>query len=360
LQWLTNRPVSDLMRYRAQSSPDFRHGPLKPSVGLQDYVDLPPGFNPRTLTLAAQIRRDPRFAQANAAELVEMVLQKLRTGGYVYTLEPGLSGQHSADEFWFDRRAGFCEHIASAFVVLMRGLDVPARLVTGYQGGERNQVDGFWVVRQSDAHAWAEVWQEDTGWIRVDPTAAVAPGRTGGSERLEPRPGVMGAVLGNVNPALLTQVRAYWGALNNAWNQNVLNYTQSRQLDLLKSLGIESPGWEDLAWLLGAIGCLGVLMAAAPAWHRRGRQGDPWLRLMNKARQQATKAGISNTPTTSPRQLAERLKQKYGCAAQPAATWLMAMERARYAAATNVPAANSPKQALQRLQKQFRTLVWPA
>jgi transglutaminase-like putative cysteine protease len=84
-----------------------------------------------------------------------------------------------ADEFWFDRRQGFCEHIASSFVVLMRALDIPARIVTGYQGGEMNSLDEYWTVRQRDAHAWAEVWQQGQGWVRVDPTAAVAPGRIG-------------------------------------------------------------------------------------------------------------------------------------------------------------------------------------
>ena len=84
-------------------------------------------------------------------------------------------GPNTADEFWFDRKAGFCEHIASSFVLLMRALDVPARVVTGYQGGQVNTVDSFWTVRQSDAHAWAEVWYAGEGWVRVDPTAAIAP-----------------------------------------------------------------------------------------------------------------------------------------------------------------------------------------
>ena len=110
-------------------------------------------------------------------------------------------GRDSADEFWFDRKEGFCEHIASSFVILMRALDVPARIVTGYQGGERNAVDGFWIVRQSDAHAWAEVWLADRGWVRVDPTAAVAPGRIGSLQRLQaPRGVIAEALLGNISP----------------------------------------------------------------------------------------------------------------------------------------------------------------
>jgi transglutaminase-like putative cysteine protease len=94
---------------------------------------------------------------------VQRALDQLRTGGYQYTLSPGQYGTHSADEFWFDRKLGFCEHIAAAFVILMRSLDIPARVVTGYQGGGQNPIDGYFTVRQSDAHAWAEVWLAGQG-----------------------------------------------------------------------------------------------------------------------------------------------------------------------------------------------------
>ena len=183
LQWLATRPITDLVRYRAESHTDFRHGPERQAVQLQDYIELPAGFNPRTLALAAEMRRDPRLSAAPASVLVSHVLDRLRTGGYSYTLEPGVYGDNTADEFWFDRKEGFCEHIASAFVVLMRALDVPARVVTGYQGGQRNNVDGFWTIRQSDAHAWTEVWEAGLGWVRVDPTSAVAPAARAASSR---------------------------------------------------------------------------------------------------------------------------------------------------------------------------------
>ncbi|MDP1566490.1 MAG: DUF3488 and transglutaminase-like domain-containing protein, partial [Polaromonas sp.] len=250
LQWFTDRPINDIVRYQVKSHPLFRHGPERQEVGLQEFVDLPPGFNPRTLALAAEIRRDPRYAQADSRALVQVAMERLRTGGYVYTLEPGVYGTNTADEFWFDRKQGFCEHIASAFVVLMRALDVPARIVTGYQGGERNSVDGFWVLRQSDAHAWAEVWQAGEGWVRVDPTSAVAPGRTGAFQRLAAPQGIIGQTLGTLNPNLSAQLRATWEAVNNRWNQWVLNYTQSRLLNLLKNIGFESPSWEDLSYVL--------------------------------------------------------------------------------------------------------------
>ena len=270
LQWLVDRPIADLVRYTAQSYPDFRHGPPRLMASLQDYEDLPVGFNPRTLALASEMRRDPRYTRADGAQLVAAVLERLRTGGYTYTLDPGVYGQHSADEFWFDRKEGFCEHIASSFVILMRALDVPARIVTGYQGGEKNTVDGFLVVRQSDAHAWAEVWLSNRGWVRVDPTAAVAPGRIGALQRLQaPRGVIADALLGNVNPALALNLRALWDAVNNSWNQSVLNYTQGKQLNLLRNIGFESPSWEDLIYLLIGIVVLASLSGAA--WTQIGR-----------------------------------------------------------------------------------------
>ena len=357
LQWFTNRPVTDLVRYKAQSYPSFRHGPRQQVIGLQEFVALPAGFNPRTLALAAEIRRDPRYAVANARTLVQVALERLRTGGYVYTLEPGVYGQHTADEFWFDRKEGFCEHIASAFVVLMRALDIPARIVTGYQGGEANSVDGYWVVRQSDAHAWAEVWQAGEGWVRVDPTSAVAPGRTGAFQRLTAPQGVVAQALGNFSPTLTAQLRATWEAVNNSWNQWVLNYTQGKQLNLLKDIGFESPSWEDLSYVLIGIVVLAALVGAAwTLWDRA--QHDPWLRLLARARKRLEKAGIHSTPATSPRQLALEVLSRYGTQGEALHDWLMRLEHLRYAA---VPASGG-KAALQlhALRQAFDRLAWPA
>jgi transglutaminase-like putative cysteine protease len=360
LQWLTDRPIADLVRYTAQSYPDFRHGPQRAVAGLQDYVDLPAGFNPRTLQLALELRRDPRYVQADGAQLVSAVLERLRSGGYTYTLEPGVYGQHSADEFWFDRKAGFCEHIASSFVILMRALDVPARVVTGYQGGQINAVDGFMVVRQSDAHAWAEVWLAGRGWVRVDPTSAVAPGRTGTLQRLQaPRGAITDALLGNVSPELALNLRAVWDAVNNRWNQSILNYTQGRQLNLLKNLGFESPGWEDLLYLLIGIVVLASLMGAAWTVWERSRQ-DPWLRLLATAAARLQKMGISVAPNSPPRRLAEQLLAQHGSAhpSTPAITeWLLRLEAQRYAPPAPHEAGQSTR--LATLQRELNQLTWP-
>ena len=363
LQWLTSRPITDVTRYQATSYPQFRHGPDTATPALRAYTELPPGFNPRTLALAQELRSDPRFASDSAPDpardatpaLVNAALARLRTGGYTYTLEPGVYGQHTADEFWFDRKEGFCEHIASAFVVLMRAMDVPARIVTGYQGGDRNTVDGYWTVRQSDAHAWAEVWMAGRGWVRVDPTSAVAPGRTGAFERLQAPRGALATAMGTVmSPGMAQNLRAMWEAVNNGWNQWVLNYTQSRQLDLLKALGFESPSWQDLTTVLGALVGLAALGGAGwTLWERS--QHDPWLRLLTRARQRLAKSGLTLPDTLPPRAMAERVQAQFGDSAQGVANWLLRLEQLRYAAQTE----NSAHQ-LGALRREFRTLSWPA
>ncbi|BEP68134.1 MULTISPECIES: transglutaminaseTgpA domain-containing protein [unclassified Variovorax] len=354
LQWFVNRPIMDLVRYRAESHPQFQSGPLTRTGGrLQPYLVLPPGSNPRTAALAAQMRADPTLAGADAQAFVQAALQRLRTGGYTYTLEPGVYGNETADEFWFDRKEGFCEHIASAFVVLMRHLQIPARIVTGYQGGELNNVDNYWVVRQSDAHAWAEVWQEGAGWVRVDPTGSVAPGRIGQFQRLTPQPGLLAGAIGVMSPTLVQNLRAAWEAVNNGWNQWVLNYTQSRQLDLLKTLGFNAPSLEDLGYVL-----LYLLVAASLAgagwtlWERS--RHDPWLRLLGRARARLAKAGLPLPETTPPRQMAQAADARFGPAAQAVRDWLLKLEAQRYA-----PAASGPSASLAALRAEFRRLPWP-
>lgn len=362
LEWLSTRPVTDTLRYRATSYPQFRHGPQEATLQLRALVDLPTGFNPRTLALAQELHRRPAVLRGGAPALVEAALELLKTGGYTYTLEPGVYGTHTADEFWFDRKTGFCEHIASAFVVLMRAGDVPARIVTGYQGGERNPVDGEWTVRQSDAHAWAEVWLEGRGWVRVDPTGAMAPGRTGQLQRLRAPRGVIGEAIGNaIGVNLGERLRAVWEATNSRWNQWVLNYTQARQFDLLRALGMDAPDWSDLLRLLaGLVGAVALLGALWALWERR--QHDPWLRLLEGARQRLARAGLALPAHLPPRAMAAQAQAHFGSdAAAPLAAWLLRLEQLRYAPQVPGGAGSASTAAqLRALRRAGRRLPWPA
>ncbi len=351
MQWMLPGPVTDLLRYTAESHVDWRQGPVASGRTLPlEYRELPPALNPRTLQLATELMRASPARPEDKWPLVQAALERLRTGGYFYTLDPGVYGTHTADEFWFDRKEGFCEHIASAFAVLMRGMDIPARIVTGFQGGERNPVDGFWIVRNSDAHAWVEVWIEGQGWVRVDPTTAVAPSRTGSLQRLQPPPGVFTAAVGAVNPNLAAFLRSTWDALNNGWNQRVLNYTQSRQLQLLRHLGFSNPSWEDLAYLLITLVVLAAGAGAAwTLWERL--QHDPWLRLLARVRARLAREGLVLPPTHGPRQIATAAVDRFGTAAAPLADWLVRLEAQRY--------ARDPRDSVGRLRRDLRNLSWP-
>ncbi len=333
LQWRTDRPLYERVRLRAEAFIDFRHGPAAREPALQDQLALPPGYNPRTLEWAAALRREPRYANAEPRVLAQALLAHIRTAGFSYTLAPGEYGRDAVDEFWLDRREGFCEHFAAAFVVVMRALDVPARVVTGYQGVDPFPVDGYYIVRQSSAHAWAEYWQPGIGWVRADPTAAVAPERVNRGARLLPVRGIVAGTIGEVvGPQLMDRFRNGWEALNNRWNQWVLNYSRGQQLDLLKDLGVASPGWEDLALLLiGALSSL-ALVGAAWAWWDRHRV-DPWTRQMDRLRAALQRAGLGAAAHEPPRALAQRLRERFGAHGEPLAELLETIERQRYSRA---------------------------
>ena len=354
LQWVSARPLNNLLRYRATSFPDFSAGHRTGPAALAEFTALPAGFDPQTRALARQLLAEPAVAAGGTQALVDAALSRLRTGGYRYTLEPGVYGRDTADEFWFDRQAGFCEHIASAFAVLMRAAGVPARIVTGYQGGAPNSVDGVWTVRQSDAHAWTEVWIAERGWVRVDPTASVAPDRLQ-QFRADAAPGALGQAFGAVVGAGAgARLRAAWEAVNDRWNQWVLNYTEDRQLNLLKRLGFDNPDWGSMARVLAGLvvaALLGML-----GWHaRQQRRRDPWLRLYGRARDRLARCGLASSDALPPRALARRAIDTFGSGAQPAADWLLRLEALRYAPAEAARTTTT----FAALKKELATLPWP-
>jgi len=249
-------PVDLRLRYDAISQ---LHYTLQGGTDLPDaarWLQLPGGRNPRTLAAGLALA-----TQGDPLQRVNTVLRRFRSEPFIYTLEPPLLGANPVDEFLFSTRAGFCEHYSSAFVVLMRAAGVPARVVTGYQGGDTNPVDGYLTVRQSDAHAWAEVWLGSRGWVRVDPTAAVAPERVRRSlaSAIPPSSPFGIEELGGLiafssdRNGLLAQLRYRFSAVNNGWNQWVLNYTPERQHTLVETLTAGLASWRALALLAAAV-----------------------------------------------------------------------------------------------------------
>ncbi|WP_153108949.1 transglutaminase TgpA family protein [Propionivibrio limicola] len=266
---LAREPVRSRARFAFRSSPDHVANRSEDSAMLRQALRLPPGLNPRTRTLAAEWKQ----ALASPEQISAAALRFFREEQFFYTLRPPLLGQHAVDEFLFATRRGFCEHYASAYVVLMRAAGVPARVVVGYQGGEINPVDGYLTVRQSDAHAWAEIWVENKGWLRVDPTAAVAPSRVergiGASLGAdEPLPALV-----RLDAGWLQTLRHRWEAADNAWNQWVLGYNPQRQRELLSRLGLANADWAKMIAALAALG--GVCLLLVAFWTLYQAPGTP-------------------------------------------------------------------------------------
>ena len=248
-------PIDQRIDYSASSFTDYR---VQTELSRQYqlwYSDLPEGRNPRT----AQLAMEMRAAASSDRDFVNAVLQKLNQEEFYYTLEPPPLGSNPVDRFLFETRRGFCEHYASAFSVMMRSVGIPTRIVLGYHGGELNPLGGHLIVRQSDAHAWTEVWIAGLGWHRVDPTAAVAPERIEMSATDAAFDGV-GESWGFAAPSrLLHQMTLTWDALNAKWNEWVLGYGPGTQNSFMKWLGMNEPSWRKmLLTLVGLV--IGIIM----------------------------------------------------------------------------------------------------
>ena len=306
LEQLVHASSDKRLRYGAVAHPVYiAQAKLAPEA-LERWLQLPQGFNPRTLRYAAQIQalRAERGDQA----AIDAVLDNFRKG-FEYTLEPTRLGRDAVDEFLFDSRQGFCEHFSGAFVYIMRAAGLPARVVTGYQGGEQNPVDGYYTIRQSDAHAWSEVWLPKLGWTRFDPTAAVAPERirTSLSETLpqEAPFGLQGlAKLARDQSSWLAQLRFSFGAVNNAWNQWILDYNPSRQENFLKELAAAFGNWRLLAAL-----ALAVAVFLLAKYLRTGRARDPVDAAYLAFCRQLARHGLDKAPDEGPLGLARRVRQ---------------------------------------------------
>ena len=253
-QIVRTQPIDQRSIYEGRSARNYRVADETPQARAW-YRRLPRSGNERTREFARQMR-----ATAGSDEAyIDAVLTRFNREDYYYTLEPPLLGADAVDEFLFETRRGFCEHYASAFAVLMRAADIPSRIVLGYQGGELNPLGNHLVVRQSDAHAWTEVWLENRGWVRVDPTSAVAP------ERIEL--GMSGAMIDGVGAnwglnapaAWMHRLTLTWDALNARWNEWILGYGPENQDRFMNWLGMEEPNWRKL--ILALVGSVMALLA---------------------------------------------------------------------------------------------------
>jgi transglutaminase-like putative cysteine protease len=305
-------PVRARMRYEMVSLTQLPPEPRAEPWQLRRALRLPQGYNPRAAALAESWRREARGPD----EILERAIAFFRGAQLVYTLEPPLLGEDSVDEFLFRTRAGFCEHFSSAFVFMMRAAGVPARVVVGYQGGDLNPVDGKVTVRQSDAHAWAEVFLAGRGWVRVDPTALAAPGRLETGLARAVRAASELPLLLRPELAWLRALRYNWEAITHQWNLWVLGYNPARQRELMSVLGLREADWRSLAAALVTV--LGVLVAGLLAWSlRRHARPDPVARAWQAFCRKLARRGLARAPHEGPRDFSERAAEALPAAGEP-------------------------------------------
>lgn len=300
-QLLARRPVTRLREYLMASDPVFSDSPrLRPT--LRDMaLELPAGFNPRTLEMMDQWRTEAETAE----ELVRRALTHFNREQFRYTLNPPLLSRNTVDEFLFDTREGFCEHYASAFTVMMRMAGIPARVVTGYQGGWYNEIGSYVLVRQSDAHAWSEVWLDGQGWVRVDPTAAVAPSRVerGAMDSLADRRYLL-------DYEWIRSVRNTFDLFQRGWNNWVVAFSSMNQSRLFSAFGWDSLNASKLVIMMitGILVISTFIFFLAPFLlkYRLNRTRDPVMRLWQGFVRKLQRSGFQADPSSGPLEMADK------------------------------------------------------
>lgn len=278
-QLIRQRPVTRLISYDVASQPDFVDSPELMRTLRQVALRLPEDQNPRTRARAAEFRRQ----YPDDRQLINAVLRWFNEDEFFYSLETAPLGWHGADEFLFDLKTGYCEYYASAFAILMRAAGIPARIVTGYQGGFWQQSSEYLLVRQSDAHAWVEVWLPDSGWTRIDPTAAVSPSRI-----MENARSALNEPLGWFESAWAMRLRNEYDRLQHYWNQWVLGFNAGRQQQFLSRIGLGQLSTPMMALLIAFMAIITIapiafmlrglgqrrlrITPAERAWNRIGRR----------------------------------------------------------------------------------------
>jgi len=306
-QLIARSLVTQPVRYHQRSVLRDRYA-ADAALDGTDNLRLPrnPNYgNPKTLEFAQALRAEHR----DDADYIRAVLAWFTRESFVYTLAPPLLDRDPVDEFLFETRRGFCEHYASAFVLLLRAAGIPARVVTGYQGGEMNPRGGYMIVRQSDAHAWAEAIV-DGEWRRYDPTAAVAPSRI--------EMGLGGALPESADVPILARLdigwfktfQLSWDAVNHGWRRQIIGFNHDRQRSLWRDWKVDRLApWQYVAMVAAfALAWVGLVLGWL-LWqrHRRDRARAHWQALCARL----ARAGLPRLPHEGPLDYAGRAAARW-------------------------------------------------
>ncbi len=341
---LADKPVTHPLHYQLRSALHYRLQPLLDTRSRRLGLQLPSGFNPRSRALAEQWRQ--RYGNDDGA-IVRAALSLFHDGGFRYTLSPAPLGRNAVDDFLFSTREGFCEHYASAFTVLMREAGIPARVVTGFQGGYWNAMGNYLLVRYSDAHAWSEVWLAGRGWVRVDPTAAVRPERvTLGAAA------AAGDQLPWYRRDWLQEAQNRWDIVNRWWNQGVVGFNALRQRGLLTPFGLRDTDTTMLGVLLAL--CSIVFIAIGMAWALLQREPhDPLRAALRELERKLARQGVTRRIGEGPQNYLRRAARALPACREQLAQLMKSYLQLRYA---HDQPPTEPLRAFQRAVRNFRVI----
>lgn len=327
LQLISKKPITNVMSYTATSTSNVINAGLFEQEAIRNLL-LPKNINPESHKLASQFKQR---ANGQAEDIVHLALDYFRHQEFFYTLSPPPLSHHSMDDFLFATKRGFCGHYASAFVTLMRGAGIPSRVVTGYQGGVINPIDNYMIVRQSDAHAWAEVWLNDKGWVRVDPTAAVSPSRIeSGIVNADLESNKLPALLLTDN-AFLTRSRYVIDSMQNSWNKWIIGYNQQRQEQLFNTMGFEKIDASQLALLLVfAMTFSGTVLAGFMLRRDSNKNLDKPLYYYNVFCNKLKSAGLDRYRHEGEQEFLNKIKQTFPASARAAEIITNSYQQIRY------------------------------
>ena len=341
---VADKPVNDQLNYTLRSALRYRLQPELDDRARRLGLQRPIGFNPRTLALATQWRQ--QFGNNDAA-IVQAALSLFHDGGFRYTLAPAPLGRDSIDDFLFFTHEGFCEHYSSAFTMLMRDAGIPARVVTGYQGGYWNKFSSYLLVRNSDAHAWSEVWLQSRGWVRVDPTGAVRPERVSLGAAA-----AAGDQLSWYRTDWLQNVRNHWDIVNRWWDQGVVGFDALRQRGLLTPFGVRDVDTATLGVLLAISSVVFIAIGLGWALLRR-RPRDELREALRELEKKLARKGIVRRSSEGPQHYLRRAARTLPHQRDELAMLMTHYLELRYA--NDIPAPE-PLYTFRRAVREFRVI----
>jgi len=357
-QLMANEPVNQLIRYHLSSYTKYQLERNNPP--LARYATLPVRVAPRAEKLVKQWQKNitkPR-------KLVQKALDYFKNEPFYYSRKPPPLGDNPVDEFIFESRKGFCEHYASSFAVLMRLAGIPARVVMGYHGAELNPISDYVIVRQSNAHAWVEVWLDDSGWVRVDPTAVIPENRVENVDDLSRiQPLSRRVLLAKADLTWLSenlrQLGFLWDAANNRWNQWVIGFNDEKQRDLLAWLGMKnSDGYSQVVLL--AVSVVVILVIAALFLLRSQRIKQSRVqRIYERFCLSMAKRGVIRRANEGALDFSARIVQKYPHLKDTVSEITQDYYQIRYAGASAAKKIPRMKRNLRRLWLPYRFFTSP-